>query len=162
MWIWTCLTPQASAEDLSIEFLFIFADLWGITLRSNIGGVDIHHRALPVGLPNARFTPAIHWQTEKEIYICVLNTYFLYMSVGIRCVDSRWSYPCGLWGGDICSKRGSIKGENEEEEEDVLFPGWLLNNFCKYRMTQAQTSRGRILHDNASMIKVKIMVLDTM
>ncbi len=47
--------------------------------------------------------------------------------------DSRWPYPCGLRGGEICSKRGSMKGENEEDEDDVLFPAWLLNNFCKCR-----------------------------
>lgn len=99
--IWRCLTPQASAEDLSIELLFIFADLWGVALRSNVGGVDVHHRALPVGLSNTRLTPAIHWQRDACVsYTDILLTVYwhLYRSVGIRLTlvvslrTLRWRY----------------------------------------------------------------------
>jgi len=71
--------------------------------------------------------------TDREMHVFyTLTFYSLFTDIytGQWASDSHWSYPCGLWGGEICSKRGSIKGENEEEEEDVLFPGWLLNTFC--------------------------------
>ncbi len=55
-----CLTPQTGTKDFSVELLLVFAYLWGIALRTDVGGVDVHYRALPVRLSNARLTPAIH------------------------------------------------------------------------------------------------------
>lgn len=43
-------TPQSSTENLRVEFLLVLADLRGVALRSNVGWVHVHHRALPVVL----------------------------------------------------------------------------------------------------------------
>ena len=44
-------TPEAGAEDLGVELLLVLADLGRVALRADVGGVHVHHRALPVVLP---------------------------------------------------------------------------------------------------------------
>lgn len=43
-------TPQSGAENLGVELLLVLADLWSVAVRSNVGGVDVDHGALPVVL----------------------------------------------------------------------------------------------------------------
>lgn len=40
------LTPECSTQDLRVEPLLVFADLWCVALRAGVDRVDVHHRTL--------------------------------------------------------------------------------------------------------------------
>ncbi len=40
------LTPECSTQDLGVEAFLVFADLWCVTVGSDVGRVDIDHRDL--------------------------------------------------------------------------------------------------------------------
>ncbi len=40
------LTPERSTKDLRVEAFLVFADLWCVTVGSDVGGVDIDYRDL--------------------------------------------------------------------------------------------------------------------
>ena len=41
-----CLTPESSTQDLRVEPLLVLADLGGVAVRSDVGGVHVHHLVL--------------------------------------------------------------------------------------------------------------------
>lgn len=41
------LTPECCTQDLRVESLLVFADLWRIALRASVDRVNVDHRALP-------------------------------------------------------------------------------------------------------------------
>lgn len=48
-WLCLCLfvrTPECSTQDLRVEPLLVFADLWCVALRASVDWVNVHHRAL--------------------------------------------------------------------------------------------------------------------
>lgn len=40
------LTPESSTEDLRVEALLVLADLGGVAVGADVGGVHVHHRDL--------------------------------------------------------------------------------------------------------------------
>lgn len=40
------LTPQCSTQDLRVEPLLIFADLWRVALRASVNRINVNHRSL--------------------------------------------------------------------------------------------------------------------
>lgn len=40
------LTPESSTEDLGVEALLVLADLGGVAVGTDVGGVHVHHRDL--------------------------------------------------------------------------------------------------------------------
>lgn len=40
------LTPQCGTQDLRVEPLLIFADLWRVALRASVNRINVNHRSL--------------------------------------------------------------------------------------------------------------------
>lgn len=56
-------TPESGTEDLGVELLLVLADLGGVALWPDVGGVDVDHGALPVVLPLDLLALAACWNS---------------------------------------------------------------------------------------------------
>lgn len=71
--------------------------------------------------------------------VCSREQWYSTCGRGVCVCVLHWLYPGGLWGGEIGNSRGSINGEKEEEDDEVLFPAWVFINFCKHKIKPQTT-----------------------
>lgn len=100
-------TPQSGAQHLRVELLLVLADLWSVAVRSNVGRIDVDHRALPVVLSSdwLAFTASCRGDKHpNETPRCSCEA-----ALSARCV-SEGRGARTHWGSAVGTTWGSVSG----------------------------------------------------
>lgn len=120
------LTPQCSTQDLRVEPLLIFADLWCVALRASVNRINVNHRSLSrrVGPQRLRQPGVVAVALEVKAKGLV-RLWWGITQLGPRDSNSPRLLRALPVDGETWRRRGSMKGV--KEEEDLCFCMLLLD-----------------------------------